>query len=177
MPTIFNLLTLSFNMTSLAVPVNRVPAASCRPISTRRPRAKWPAGRGPNPAWRRRSPKPANGPYHGNTPFAPLPTPKSSGPRPRRPTRTKKADVGEHPEALPHVGLLITEPSHTRRGCSLPSRPTISLNGVRSVSPDPFPTPALYAAELERQEGLFHFFHTAYKGRSDPPHSEEKAPR
>jgi hypothetical protein len=34
-------------------------------------------------------------------------------PIPRRPTKTKKADVTEHPEVFGHVGLLINEPPGT----------------------------------------------------------------
>ena len=48
-------------------------------------------------------------------PFDPPPMPKSSVPRPRRPTRTKKADVEEHPEVLPHVGLLVNRPPRNNR--------------------------------------------------------------
>jgi len=31
----------------------------------------------------------------------------------KRPTRTKKADVAEHPEVFDHVGLLVNEPPGT----------------------------------------------------------------
>jgi hypothetical protein len=37
-------------------------------------------------------------------------TPSPAGTIPARSSRTKKADVAEHPKAFRHVGLLVNEP-------------------------------------------------------------------